>query len=70
MVATEDLELWFQDPVEIVQNLIGNPTVKEHMTYTPEKVYQDKKDNVRIFDEMCVRVTSIGNRAYCSCQVC
>jgi hypothetical protein len=50
-MMTEELELWFRDPVEIVRDLIGNPMFKEHMAYAPEKAYQDKGD-VRIFDEM------------------
>jgi hypothetical protein len=49
--VTEELDLWFRNPVEIIRDLIGNPAFKEHMAYAPEKAYQDKDGKVRIFDE-------------------
>jgi hypothetical protein len=49
---TEELELWFWNPIEIVHKLIRNPTFKEHMAYAPEKAYQDEDGSVRIFDEI------------------
>ena len=48
---TEEFELWFWNPVEIVRNLIGNPAFKDHMAYAPEKAYEDKEGKVRKFDE-------------------
>ncbi|KAF8808413.1 Zn-finger domain-containing protein [Phlegmacium glaucopus] len=39
----EKLELWRRDPVECVKELLGNPALKNHMRYAPERVYEDKK---------------------------
>ncbi|KAI0071637.1 hypothetical protein K474DRAFT_1712310 [Panus rudis PR-1116 ss-1] len=49
---TERLELWRRDPLECVRELIGNPEFRESMKYTPEKVFADMGQNVRIYDEM------------------
>ncbi|KAJ7186339.1 hypothetical protein GGX14DRAFT_309528, partial [Mycena pura] len=38
-VMTEELDLWKRDPVECVQELIGNPAFKDHIAYVPERVY-------------------------------
>ena len=39
---SEDLELWMQDPVECVKELIGNPAFKRLMSFVPEHVYVDE----------------------------
>ncbi|EKM50595.1 uncharacterized protein PHACADRAFT_66817, partial [Phanerochaete carnosa HHB-10118-sp] len=31
----QNFELWKRDPVECIKELIGNPTFKKHMRYTP-----------------------------------
>lgn len=51
---TEELELWWRDPVECIRELIGNPAYKEHMAYAPERAYQDPNgnDDQQIWDEM------------------
>ena len=48
----EDLELWRQDPVECVNELIGNPSFKDYISYVPEYVYTDDAGQDRIYDEM------------------
>jgi hypothetical protein len=48
----EDLELWRRDPVECVNELIGNPAFKEYISYVPEHVYTNAAGQDRIFDEM------------------
>ncbi|KAF8183353.1 hypothetical protein K438DRAFT_1599925 [Mycena galopus ATCC 62051] len=50
----EDLELWKQDPVECIQELIGNPAFRDYMAYAPERVYGNKaaSESSRIIDEM------------------
>jgi hypothetical protein len=48
----EDLELWRRDPVECVNELIGNPAFKEYISYIPERVYTDDTGRYRIYDEM------------------
>ena len=47
----ESVDLWFQDPVECVQALIGNPTFREHLSYVPQKVFTSKSGTTRIYDE-------------------
>jgi Plavaka transposase len=48
----EDLELWFRDPVECVQELLSNPVFVEHTAFALERVYSDREGKERIFDEM------------------
>ena len=48
----EDLELWRWDPVECVNELMGNPAFKEYISYVPERVYTDDTGQDRIYDEM------------------
>ncbi|KAF8431623.1 hypothetical protein L210DRAFT_837540, partial [Boletus edulis BED1] len=49
---SEELELWLQDPVACVRELIGNAALKNEMAYAPEKVYTDSDGQMRRFDEM------------------
>ena len=39
VMRSKALGLWYQDPVEIVEELIGNPKFHEVMKYAPEQVY-------------------------------
>lgn len=48
----EELELWRRDPVECVQELIGNPAFLGSMSFAPEQVYEDAGGQTRVFDEM------------------
>ena len=48
----ENVEVWRQDPVQCVKELMGNPLFKDCMSYVPERVYMDKEGKVRIYDEM------------------
>jgi hypothetical protein len=49
--ATKSIELWFRDPIECMQGLIGNPTFREHMSYVPQKVFTSRSGTTRIYDE-------------------
>ena len=49
---SEQLELWYCDPIECIKELIGNPAFKDYISYVPERVYMDKEGKVRVFDEM------------------
>jgi len=42
-VKWEMVELWQRDPVECVEELIGNPTFRDMMVYVPECAYVDQK---------------------------
>lgn len=50
----ERLELWKRDPIECVKELIGNPLLKDHVAYAPQKVFQhmDGAETDRVWDEM------------------
>jgi hypothetical protein len=48
----EEVELWSRDPVECVKELIGNPTFKEDMAYTPARAFSDCASKHRVVDEM------------------
>ncbi|KAI6154402.1 hypothetical protein EDD17DRAFT_1779867 [Pisolithus thermaeus] len=48
----EQLELWQCDPIKCVQDLIGNPTFWDVMSYIPECAYMDANGENCIYDEM------------------
>jgi hypothetical protein len=48
----EIIELWRKDPVECVQELIGNPSFKNNH-YAPIKIYEDDQGRIRVYSEMC-----------------
>jgi hypothetical protein len=48
----EDVDLWSRDPVECVKELIGNPSFKADMVYTPARAYSDPAGEHRLIDEM------------------
>ncbi|TFY56691.1 hypothetical protein EVJ58_g7482 [Rhodofomes roseus] len=48
----EQLELWRRDPVECVEDLIGNPTFDGNIAYAPERVYTEEAATIRRYDEM------------------
>jgi len=51
-VKQEMVELWQRDPVECVEELIGNPAFRDMMVYVPERTYADQKGENQIYDEM------------------
>ncbi|KAH7918147.1 hypothetical protein BV22DRAFT_1134820 [Leucogyrophana mollusca] len=51
-IKHEKVELWKRNPMECVKELIGNPSFRDLMSYTPERAYMDEAGLTRIFDEM------------------
>ncbi len=49
---TEEVELWKQDPVACIRELIGDARFVKHMRYAPEHVYIDKEGSSRAYSEM------------------
>lgn len=54
---SETVELWMRDPVECVAELIGNPTFRDAMHYTPIQEMAADNDDIdeepdRFFEEM------------------
>ena len=46
------VELWRRDPIECVEELIGNPALEDMIAYVPEHAYMDARGEHRIYDEM------------------
>ncbi|THG93120.1 hypothetical protein EW145_g8467 [Phellinidium pouzarii] len=49
---TETYLLWRRDAIEIIQELIGNPTFRNDIAYFPERAYTDAQGTCRIYDEL------------------
>lgn len=49
---TEEVELWYRDPVECIQEIMADRAFEGAMAYAPERVYADGEGKERIFDEM------------------
>ena len=49
---TEDLEIWFRDPIECVKELMGNPMFRDAMTYKPARVWLDEAGTQEVIGEM------------------
>ncbi|KIJ62061.1 hypothetical protein HYDPIDRAFT_176793 [Hydnomerulius pinastri MD-312] len=48
----EEVELWHRDPVECIQELLGNPMFAPHLKYAPEQHYTGPDNDNRIINEM------------------
>ncbi|KAG8916248.1 hypothetical protein FRC01_003278 [Tulasnella sp. 417] len=51
-VLTESLEIWARDPVECVKEILGNPSFKDEVSYSPRKEYLDPEMRQRVYTEM------------------
>ncbi|THG95975.1 hypothetical protein EW145_g7868, partial [Phellinidium pouzarii] len=49
---TETYPLWQRDAIEIIQELIGNPTICNDIVYFPERAYTDAQGTCRIYNEL------------------
>ena len=47
----ENVKLWWRNPVDCVQDLIGNPAFRENLSYVPQKVFTTESGTTRIYDE-------------------
>ena len=50
--VTQEVELWRQDPVECIRELIGNPLFQEKLQYEPQLKFLDEEGRVWVYDEM------------------
>lgn len=48
----EVLEIWHRDPVELVQELVGNPNFKNYLRWSAEQRFRDEDGNIREYREM------------------
>ncbi|KAJ7586638.1 hypothetical protein C8J56DRAFT_787323 [Mycena floridula] len=49
---TENVEVWMRDPLECIEELVGNPMFEEYLDYAPYHVYYRSDGTNRGFDEM------------------
>ena len=52
VTLTEELELWYRNPVECVCELMGNPVFRDVMKYAPEKLFNDAEQKSERINEM------------------
>ncbi|KAK0237384.1 hypothetical protein EDD85DRAFT_921863 [Armillaria nabsnona] len=48
----EEVELWKQNPIECIRELMGNSRFAEHMKYAPEWVYTNENSQLQAYSEM------------------
>ncbi|KAJ7579726.1 hypothetical protein C8J56DRAFT_1006594 [Mycena floridula] len=49
---TENVELWMRDPLDCIQELVGNPMFKQHMDYAPYHIFYCNDGTNWGYDEM------------------
>lgn len=49
---SEEVELWYRNPVECIRELLGNPMFRDVTKYAPEKLYEDFAEKVNVVNEM------------------
>ena len=56
---TEDHEVWFRDPITLLENLLSNPDFKDEFDYTPYQEY--KEDGSHCYETSCQEI-GLGRR--------
>ncbi|KAF7293318.1 hypothetical protein HMN09_01211300 [Mycena chlorophos] len=51
-IMTEEVEFWHRDALECLEEIMGNPAFKDHMSYAPKHVYRDEDGKNREYSEM------------------
>lgn len=51
-VRTEDVEVWFRDPIQCVRELMGNPAFRDVLQYAPCHLYADSEGKERVINQM------------------
>jgi hypothetical protein len=49
---SENVELWYRDPIDCIRELISNPAFRESLRYAPEKMFAEEEGNEEVFNEM------------------
>jgi Plavaka transposase len=47
----EELDLWHRNPLECIQELIGNPAFRDKIVYEPARFFTDEACTIRLIDE-------------------
>ncbi|KAF8479963.1 hypothetical protein JB92DRAFT_3274629, partial [Gautieria morchelliformis] len=50
--CTKELDIWYRNPVACVSELLANPLFREHMQFSPEKLFTDDSKEEQIINEM------------------
>ena len=50
-MMAEELELWHRNPVECIQELLGNPELNGNISYAPVQHFTDKNGMNHVIDE-------------------
>jgi hypothetical protein len=48
---TEELDLWRRNPLECIQELMGNPSFKDNLVFEPAQFFTDEACSNRLIDE-------------------
>ncbi|KDQ14715.1 hypothetical protein BOTBODRAFT_81307, partial [Botryobasidium botryosum FD-172 SS1] len=50
----QELDIWARNPIECIEEILGNPAFKKHSAYAPKKVYKTSpgKPRQRVYGEM------------------
>ncbi|KAI0694129.1 hypothetical protein BC835DRAFT_1415509 [Cytidiella melzeri] len=49
---SEELEMWFRDPMKCIRELLGNPLFRDKMIFAPEKLSEDVDGKEDVQNEM------------------
>ncbi|TFK66027.1 hypothetical protein BDN72DRAFT_772601, partial [Pluteus cervinus] len=49
--AKKKLELYYRNPVEVIQNLLQNPLITDHIHYTPFRAFTCAQRVMRLYSE-------------------
>ncbi|KAI9511703.1 hypothetical protein F5148DRAFT_974775 [Russula earlei] len=56
---TQDhFELWYQNSLQCVEELISNPMFEKYISYVPERIYEDSTGNTRVLGFLCLLILS------------
>jgi hypothetical protein len=62
--AKNRIQLYYRDPVECLKSLMRSPLLKDYLSFTPRRLFEDMEKEVRVYTEWLS-----GNAAW-SMQVC
>lgn len=48
----EQVSLWMRDPMECIQELLGNPSFRNETVFAPCRIYTDSTQTTRMYGEM------------------
>jgi len=49
--AKNEIHLYYRDPVECLKSLMRSPLLKDHLNFTPRRLFEDSEKQVRVYTE-------------------